>query len=107
MIFLWKTTDEQLEKERYLLYIYSPFCGTCHLARSMLSKIESVHKVDIFHEMNASLHPEFMQNNQIESVPCLLIKEDNEVREKVYAFKSIPHIYTFLMKYRPELFAKS
>lgn len=102
-----KITNEQLEKEHYLLYVHTPFCGTCQLARSMLSKIETVHKENIFYEMNASLHPEFMQDNQIESVPCLLIKESNEVKEKVYAFKSIPHIYTFLMKYKPDLFAKN
>lgn len=100
-------TNEQLEQERYLLYIFTPFCGTCNVARSMLKKIESVHNENVFYEMNASLHPEFMQDNQIESVPCLLVKEGNTIKEKVYAFKSIANIYTYLMKYKPELFAKS
>lgn len=100
-------TDKQIESNDYLLYIYTPFCGTCQLARAMLTKIESVHKEDIFYEMNASLHPEFMQEYQVESVPCLLIKNENKVKEKIYAFKSIPNIYNYLMKYKPELFAKS
>ncbi|OZU88862.1 thiol reductase thioredoxin [Virgibacillus indicus] len=100
-------TNRQLETGDYLLYIYTPFCGTCQLARAMLTKIESVHKEDVFYEMNASLHPDFMQENQIESVPCLLIMKENKVKEKVYAFRSIPNIYNYLMKYKPELFAKS
>ncbi|MBP1950136.1 thioredoxin family protein [Virgibacillus litoralis] len=98
-------SEEQLEKEHYLLYIYTPFCGTCALAKSMLDKIESVHKQDIFYDMNASLYPEFMQNNQIESVPCLLIKDGNEIKEKIYAFKSIANIYSYLMEYEPSLFS--
>ncbi|MEK3909240.1 MULTISPECIES: thioredoxin family protein [Oceanobacillus] len=98
-------TEKSLEQDRMLIYIYTPFCGTCTVARSMLAKIESVHGIDIFYEMNASLYPEFMQENKIESVPCLLIKEGNEVKEKVYAFQSTGNIYNYLMIYKPELFA--
>ncbi|RDW20931.1 thioredoxin [Oceanobacillus chungangensis] len=99
-----ETTNKQLEQENFLLYIYTPFCGTCSVARSMLDKIESVHKQEIFYEMNASLHPKFMQEYKVESVPCLLIKQDNEIKEKVYAFKSIANIYSLLLDYKPELF---
>lgn len=102
-----QATDEILEHDRYLLYIYTPLCGTCALARSMLDKIESVHQQDIFYEMNASLNPDFMQTFKIESVPCLMIMEDGEIRDKVYAFKSIANIYSYLMAYKSELFAKS
>lgn len=97
-------TEEILKQERFLLYIHTPLCGTCRLARAMLDKIESVHKEEVFYEMNASLYPEFMQEYKVESVPCLLIKDNNELKEKVYAFQSIPNIYTYLMKYKPELF---
>ncbi|GGA76893.1 thioredoxin family protein [Ornithinibacillus halotolerans] len=99
-------TEEQLEKQDYLLYIYTPFCGTCNLARSMLEKIESVHKTEIFHKMNASFYPDFMQEYKIESVPCLLIKKNNIIQEKVYAFRSIPNIYSYLLTYQPELFSE-
>ncbi len=102
-----QVTDDILQQERYLLYIYTPLCGTCALARTMLDKIESVHQQDIFYEMNASLNPEFMQDYKVESVPCLLIKEGGEIRDKVYAFKSIANIYSYLMDYKPELFATS
>lgn len=88
-----------------MLFISTPFCGTCHLAKSMLLDIETIHKQAIFYEMNASLYPQFMQEMEIESVPCLLIKVNDEVKEKVYAFRSIPNIYSYLIKYNKEVFS--
>lgn len=99
-----RISHEILEEHEFLLYIYTPFCGTCHVARTMLDKIESVHNETIFYEMNASLFPDFMQENKIESVPCLVIKKENELKEKIYAFKSIANIYSYLLKYEPGLF---
>lgn len=98
-------TREILEsKTDLLLFIHTPFCGTCHIARSFLEKIESTHQEEIFYEMNASLFPEFMQEMKIESVPCLLIIRDGEVKEKVYTFHSIANIYHYLLTYAPYLF---
>lgn len=100
-------TGEQLKQAQFILFIHTPFCGTCQVARKMLHQIESVHKTDIFYEMNASLFPNFMQENQVESVPCLLIKDQNKVKEKIYAFQSIGNIYRYLLLYKPELFANT
>jgi thiol-disulfide isomerase/thioredoxin len=104
---LKQLNEETLKEKDLLLYIYTPFCGTCHLARTMLEKIESVHQTDVFYEMNASFFPEFMQDNKIESVPCLLIKNDNIILEKIYTFHSIPNIYSYLLEYQPELFKEN
>lgn len=98
-------TQKQLDGPDYLLYIYTPFCGTCHVARTMLEKIESVHQKEVFYKMNASLYPEFMKDHKVESVPCLLIKNNNEIKEKIYAFRSIPNIYSYLLEYQPDLFS--
>lgn len=103
MVILLEIRKEQLTEPTYLLYIHTPFCGTCHLAKQMLDKIESVHQKDIFYEMNASLFPEFMQEAKVESVPCLFIKQDGIIKEKVYVFHSIPNIYHYLLKYEPEM----
>lgn len=97
-------TNEQLKEDSYFLYIHTPFCGTCHMARAILNQIERVHKQDVFYEMNASLFPEYMQQAEVESVPCLLIKENNEIKEKVYVFHSVPNIYHYLLAYKPTLF---
>ncbi|MEI3608553.1 thioredoxin family protein [Pseudogracilibacillus sp. SO10305] len=88
------------------LFIHTPFCGTCHVARSFLQKIETTHKEEIFLEMNGSLFPEFMQENKIESVPCLLIVKDGEIKEKIYTFHSVANIYHYVFEYKPELFSR-
>lgn len=98
-------TATQLEqKEDFLLYIHTPFCGTCHVARSLLDTIETTLEQTIFYEMNASLYPDFMQEYKVESVPCLLIQQQNKVKEKVYTFYSISNLYHYLLSYKPELF---
>lgn len=100
-----EVTEEQLQKkETYLLYIHTPFCGTCHVARSFLEQIETTLQQTIFFEMNASLYPGFMQEHKIESVPCLFIMQNGVVRERIYTFYSIQNIYHYLLTYAPYLF---
>ncbi|WP_080875161.1 thioredoxin family protein [Oceanobacillus timonensis] len=96
--------EAEMNHHRLILYIYTPFCGTCSVARAMLENVERLHEEDIFTEMNASMHPDFMQNHKIESVPCLAFVEDGKIVEKVYTFQSTANIYQYLMKYKPELF---
>ncbi|SET34949.1 Thioredoxin [Oceanobacillus limi] len=98
--------EKILEKDSVMIFIHTPFCGTCHVARNILRQIEAVHKDDLFYDMNASLYPSFMQENQIESVPCLFIKQNGRIEEKIYAFQSVPNIYSYIMKYRADLFEK-
>lgn len=74
------------------------------MARTILNQIESAYQDDVFYEMNASLFPTFMQEMKIESVPCLLIKVDGKIEEKVYVFHTVPNIYHYLLKYKPEMF---
>lgn len=101
---MYKINDKKLKRDDLLLYIHTPFCGTCHVARAMLEKIESIHQRNIFYEMNASYYPGFMQEEKIKSVPCLYIKINGKVKEKVYVFHSIANIYYYLHRYQPSLF---
>lgn len=102
-----ETTAEQLaEKQSYLLYIYTPFCGTCHVARQFLEHIENTLREQIFYEMNAMYEADFMQTYKVKNVPCLFIVRDGEVKEKIYTFYSIQNIYSYLLEYAPELFAE-
>ncbi|MFC7064026.1 thioredoxin family protein [Halobacillus seohaensis] len=82
-----------------LTYIFTPFCGTCHLARKMLDTIEATFQRHLFYELNASLHPELMQDYEVKSVPCLLITENGKIVNKIYAFKSVPYMYEEVTKY--------
>ena len=99
-----KATAELLEKDSYILFIHTPFCGTCTVARAMLEKIEGIHGQDIFLEMNANYEAPFLHEQKIESVPCLLIKKEGKFVEKIYTFYSTANIYHYLFEYKPELF---
>ncbi|SDM16111.1 thioredoxin family protein [Sediminibacillus halophilus] len=95
-------SDERTLKDfsKAFVFIHTPFCGTCKMAEKMLLILEQIEEDLLFHEMNASLFPGFMQSYQVESVPCLLIVENGRVQEKVYAFQSLMHIQEKLQKYR-------
>ncbi len=87
-----KITDDNLnllKEAKQMLFIHSPFCGTCHLARAILEKIENKTDNDLFYEMNASLFPTFMMDNKIESVPCLFITSANGESRKIYSFEDM------------------
>ncbi|MHA6251913.1 thioredoxin family protein [Oceanobacillus sp. CAU 1775] len=99
-------STEELQSGNYILFIYTPFCGTCSVARAMLENIEAIHKQTIFYEMNANFEEEFMHEHKVEQVPCLFIMENHEVKEKVYTLHSTGNIYRYLLKYKPELFSQ-
>jgi thiol-disulfide isomerase/thioredoxin len=76
-------------QQHQFIYIYTPFCGTCKVAKKMLDTIESMDGTPTFLAMNASLFPNFMQEHQIESVPCLVVMRKGKILKKIYAFKSV------------------
>ena len=94
-----KADKKTLEQDSYLLYIETPFCGTCHFAKKILEEIESKFDKELFHEINASLHPSFMQEAKIESVLCLLIKEKGEIKRRIYTFHSVPFMAREVLAY--------
>ncbi|MGP4061385.1 thioredoxin family protein [Halobacillus sp. H74] len=93
-------TVEMIRADRITLtFVQSPFCGTCHLAKKMLSTLEALYEKDIFQEMNASLHPSLMEHFKIKSVPCLLVTREGKVIEKIYAFHSVPFMRDKISNY--------
>lgn len=99
--------EEISGKANGFVFIHSRFCGTCHVARSFLDKIENTHQQELFYEINASLSPAFLQEYQIASVPCLLIIQHHEVKERIYTFYSVGNIYRYLYTYNPNLFVSN
>lgn len=97
-------TEDILEKENLLLFIHTPFCGTCHIARSFVDQIEQALNKELFYDMNASFYPSFMEQEKIEQVPCLYIRVKGEVKEKIYTFHSIANIVHSLNVHLPEIF---
>lgn len=84
---------EKNTKHATAYYLYTPMCGTCQVASRMM---------DITHELlpdfpmgkaNLNYVQEIAELYQVESVPCLLITQGGKLKEKVYAFQSVPNIY--------------
>lgn len=94
---LTATTDHKLFNR--FVFVHSPFCGTCRVARKMLLAVEEMANEELITEVNATLHPSLMQEYKIESVPCLLIIERGRIVERVYAFRSVAYIYSRILLY--------
>lgn len=94
-----KADKNILEEESYLLYIETPFCGTCFFAKQILEEIETKFSKEIFYEINASFYPSYMQEAKVESVPCLIIKEKGEIKERIYTFHSTPFMAREVLAY--------
>ncbi|GGM35787.1 thioredoxin-like protein YusE [Paraliobacillus quinghaiensis] len=95
MISITRNNLHIVEHPGKMIFIHSPFCGTCHVARRILNGMEEKANESIFYELNAGLFPEFMYDNKVESVPCLLITKEGEP-EKMYSFESIIELYSIM-----------
>ena len=73
-------------------------CGTCAVASRMMEVIENLLPHIPIGKANINFLEQLAFDNQIESVPCLLISKNGEIVEKVYAFQSVPNLYEKLKK---------
>ncbi|AXI39279.1 thioredoxin [Bacillaceae bacterium ZC4] len=96
-------TKEQLDaisdEEQTIIFLYTPFCGTCKLAKSMLEIVEKIIPSINIYTKDLNYIPEFAKKWKIESVPCLLIFEKGQIAEKIYAFHSIDYLYQKLKSF--------
>lgn len=76
-----------------LIYFYTPMCGTCQMAEKMLLVIEQLIPEIPLLKVNLNFHPHLAETFAIESVPCLLIIKNGDLKEKIYAFHSVPYLF--------------
>ncbi|HSJ38712.1 MAG TPA: thioredoxin family protein [Planococcus sp. (in: firmicutes)] len=74
-------------------YLYTPMCGTCQLASKMLEVVTAAIPELPIGKANLNYVQEIAALYEVESVPCLLITENGKLKEKVYAFQSVPYLY--------------
>ena len=74
-------------------YLYTPMCGTCQLASKMLEVITAAMPELPIGKANLNYVQEIAALYEVESVPCLLITKNGKLKDKVYAFHSVPYIY--------------
>ncbi|PLR79316.1 thiol reductase thioredoxin [Bacillus sp. V3-13] len=88
---------EDIEKqlrgnEPAMIYFYTPLCGTCQLAGKMLGVAATLFQDVPIGQANLNFVPEFAEILTIESVPCLVIFKNGKIKEKLYAFHSVPYL---------------
>ena len=88
------------ETGKTALYLYTPLCGTCALAGKMMEVVEKLFPDYSFAKADINYHKDFAYQYEIKSVPCLLIFHKKELKDKIYAFHSVPFIYEKLTQYQ-------
>lgn len=92
----WEQTRTAAKKTAF--YLYTPMCGTCAVASKMMDVVEQLLPDMPLGKANLNYMEQLAYDYAIESVPCLLVTENGEITEKVYAFQSVPHLYELLKK---------
>lgn len=75
-----------------VVYVFTPFCGTCAAARRMLEVVQAMRPDLAIAAANLNLMPGLAEAFRIESVPCLLIREADGAWSKLYRFGSVAHL---------------
>ena len=92
----WETHSQKANVAAY--YLYAPMCGTCQVASKMMDVVEELLPSVEIGQANLNYVEHIAVEQQIESVPCLLISENGQISEKIYAFQSVPYLYNRLRK---------
>lgn len=82
-----------------VLFVHTPLCGTCAVARKMLTVIESMRPELAIAAVNLNLNPGLAETFRIESVPCLLFREEDGTWNKAYKFGSVVELADRLRPY--------
>ncbi|MEN8701541.1 thioredoxin family protein [Bacillus infantis] len=92
---------ERYEKDRetWMLYLYTPMCGTCQMAGRMLSVTLEVLPGIECRQANLNYFPDLAGKWSVESVPCLLFFREGKLAERIYAFHSVPYLLEKIKEY--------
>lgn len=80
---------QRIEKhETFAVYIYATMCGTCDLAKRMLTVVEAM-DVSPIYEINGNFCEQYLQENKIQSVPALVLYKDGKLINTIFAFGDV------------------
>lgn len=81
------------EKSLSVVLIYTTMCGTCEMAKRMLTVVSETIKDVQFYQLNGNIYSELLKPLDITSIPCFLILKNGEIIEQFYAFHSVPFLF--------------
>lgn len=88
-----QANDKISQRELAIIYLYTPLCGTCQVAKKMLTVVEAaVPGLDIG-MINVNYARELALSYEVESVPCLLVFQQGKILKRIYAFQSVEYLY--------------
>lgn len=97
----WTTKEweqARAQEDVTAFYLYTPMCGTCAVASKMMDITEQLIPTLALGKANLNFTGNLPFDLKIESVPCLIITKSGEIKEKIYAFQSVPYLYEYLKK---------
>ncbi|CEF19397.1 Putative thioredoxin [Staphylococcus xylosus] len=83
--------NKYINEDKYLIFGYTPTCGTCKVSERMLDIANDILQLPIV-KMDLNFHPDFSQLYEIQSVPVLLVMSKGEEQKRIYAFQSVPYL---------------
>lgn len=82
---------------RAALFLFTPLCGTCKVARRMLDVVAEMRPEFPIFSVDANFVPDRLQAWHIQSVPALVyFRHENADIEVQYAFSDVTSLYTKL-----------
>jgi thioredoxin 1 len=94
-----KLDDFIKQKRTGLIYLYTPFCGTCQVSGKMLLVAAELLPEITIGKINLNYMRELAEKWVVESVPCLVFIEEGAVVHKIYAFQSVPYLVDQIMRF--------
>ncbi|MBU9723893.1 MULTISPECIES: thioredoxin family protein [Bacillaceae] len=83
--------------QKTFIFLHTPMCGTCKLARKYLEVIEYMEDTPSLYDIDINvLGNSCIVEWGIQSVPCLAIVKDGQLVNKMFAFESVTKIYEFI-----------
>lgn len=95
-------TYGQLEELRagqqasFALFVYTPLCGTCKATERMLQIVQQMTPSLSLYKSNINAMPQFAEQWQIKSVPCLMVFDQGKLHRTEYAMKSVIDLLALL-----------
>ncbi|ART77909.1 thiol reductase thioredoxin [Sutcliffiella horikoshii] len=87
------------KNKRSVVYFYTPMCGTCQVAKRMMDVTKELFPHLPFGMLDVNYIQDLAMTWEIESVPCMMIFENGEIKEKIYAFRSVEYLYGLIKQY--------
>ncbi|MGW9940963.1 thioredoxin family protein [Staphylococcus hominis] len=88
---------EHFDKDKHLIFGYTPMCGTCKISERMLDIANDIEQLPL-KKIDLNFHKSFSEEYKIMSVPVLLIMDRDKEVDRIYAFQSVPYLLEKLKK---------